>query len=57
MFKVKNKDTGMRLMASKVSIIDSEQAFLLGASLTSEYTKQKLRILIKSMHGAITCPS
>ena len=57
MFKIKNKDTGMTLMASKVSIVDFEQVFLLGSSLANEYTKQKLQILIKSMHGAITCLS
>ena len=44
----------MTLMASKVSIVDFEQVFLLGSSLTNEYTEQKLRILIKSIHGAIT---
>ena len=31
--------------------------FLVGSSLTNEYTEQKLRILIESMHRAITCPS
>ena len=60
MFKVKNKDTGMTLMGSDVSTVDFEQVFfffLVGSSLTNEYTEQKLRILIESMHGAITCPS
>ena len=57
-FKVNNKDTGMTLMSSYVSIVDSEQVFfLVGSSLTNEYTEQKLRILIESMHGTITCPS
>ena len=57
MFKVNNKDTGMTLMGSNVSIVDFEKVFLVGSSLTNEYNKQKLRILIESMHGAITCPS
>ena len=56
MFKVNNKDTGMTLMGSNVSIVDFE-VFLVGSSLTNEYNEQKLRILIESMDGAITCPS
>ena len=57
MFKVNNKDTGMTVMGSNVSIVDFEKVFLVGSSLTNEYNEQKLRILIESMHGAITCPS
>ena len=39
----------MTLMGSNVSIVDFKQVFfLVGSSLTNEYTEQKLRILIES---------
>ena len=37
--QVNNKDTGMTLMGSNVSIVDFEQVFLVGSSLTNEYTE------------------